>query len=104
MVYEMVHLQGKYQVQFTQAKVTKFVDYYRVQQSSFLPRTEEERRVESYTIGGSDADMAARLGLTRKSFTAWRVSRNLPANGRSGKRFGRALGTNYEGEGLQCVR
>ena len=64
---------------------------------SKLTDDEHERRAQAYHLGGSDVDMAARLGISAEAFGWWRRRNGLPPKGISGKRLGRAIGTDYGG-------
>ena len=41
---------------------------------------DEARAIEVYKNGGSDADIARAVGVSRKVISAWRKRRNMPTN------------------------
>lgn len=45
---------------------------------------DESRAIEVYEKGGSDADIARAVGVSRQVIGAWRKRRNMPANWQSG--------------------
>ncbi len=104
LVTDMRTLQRRHNVEFHRNAITKFIDEWRAGENGYLSKEEEQRRVDAYNMGGSDVDIAYRLGIPAATFQSWRQRKNLPIMGKGGRRYGRPLGTNYEWEGKQCVR
>ena len=46
---------------------------------------EHKRRLLSYAQGGSDIEMANRIGLSQQAYNVWRRRNNLPPRGREVK-------------------
>ena len=103
-VADLIRLSMKQKGKVTEQGIGAFLIEWRnmennltYKRESRLSKDEHKRRVKAYHAGGSDLDMASRIGISPGAYAEWRRRNGLPPKGIHGKRLGRAVGTNYEG-------
>ena len=86
---DLVYISSKANHKITLSGITRFMDEWRTIENNLTYRghserltQEYERRLQEYLRGGSDADIAARLGMNKGTFSCWRIKQNLPPLGR----------------------
>ena len=101
-VADLIRLSKKQKGKVTEQGIGDYLAEWRAiengllyKRQSQLSKDEHARRVKAYHAGGSDLDMASRIGISTQAYAEWRRRNGLPPKGIHGKRQGRAIGTDY---------